>query len=384
MSVVLRRQSAPLGPVHRQHQPAQVVRRRTADEHSHRVMPSVRLAPPARAQPLTDALNPQGLAVAAAAQAARAHCEAQHLLSLSCQTFARSPVTPCEPQKMVPIDCLTDIPLDLFERLVKEAQRASERGQHRLARSPSSRVHLVRGSSSRRWPRDSETIDTSMDKSSNRDVSHEGSYNLDASISELVESCHLKKMHAKASVDKLSCSTRSTDRTASSDRLGHSSTDWLSVCTDASSPPPYLPLRGRESSQATQPPPFSEAQCVNRSTSGSLGLSRSSRPSSLSRREGAPASEVNIAPTQAMRRRSSWVPTSRLGSPPPVTISSGVGTGPAEKRRQRSPQGTMEQRHRRNSTQNLVQRPQSNARRPLSGRCGTVQSARVSERLAWS
>mmetsp|Transcript_43303 Transcript_43303/g.113943 ORF Transcript_43303/g.113943 Transcript_43303/m.113943 type:complete len:166 (-) Transcript_43303:394-891(-) len=42
----------------------------------------------------------------------------------------------------IPIDSLTRVPVDLYERLLKEGQR--DRGQHRLIRSPRRTQHLVR------------------------------------------------------------------------------------------------------------------------------------------------------------------------------------------------------------------------------------------------
>jgi len=50
----------------------------------------------------------------------------------------------------VPIDSFTDVPADLFDRLLKDGMRAKARGQHRLCRSSGTkRQHLVRDTSPR-------------------------------------------------------------------------------------------------------------------------------------------------------------------------------------------------------------------------------------------
>lgn len=54
----------------------------------------------------------------------------------------------CSVVPSVPIDSTTDIPLDLFERLLREGRR--DRGQHRLTRSPRRGKRLVRTESFRR------------------------------------------------------------------------------------------------------------------------------------------------------------------------------------------------------------------------------------------
>ena len=60
--------------------------------------------------------------------------------------FAGSP----SPRSTVPIDSFTDVPADLFDRLLKDGMRAKARGQHRLCRSPGTkRQHLVRDKSPR-------------------------------------------------------------------------------------------------------------------------------------------------------------------------------------------------------------------------------------------
>lgn len=67
-------------------------------------------------------------------------------LELQVQVRRRRAALMPEDPRTVPIDSMTNVPVDLFERLLKEGQRA--RGQHRLVRSARERPRLLRNGQS--------------------------------------------------------------------------------------------------------------------------------------------------------------------------------------------------------------------------------------------